>query len=407
MVDLIVRRNRVPRGLFVSGLVAFLAACSGAETIETQDFSVRDSAGIQVSENSRTSVEDVPTLRLVEALRIGTVSGNPEEEFEFLTDLAVGEGGEIFALDSRARAIRVFGFDGSALRRFGGAGEGPGEFQNELLRIALGGDSVVVQDRFRFNVFASDGEFLTSTVQRLTRNRPAALLAWTPESWLFGQPVTSAPRSSRDRTTVDTFRISPMDLTDGTAGVAVLEVPSTIRRYLPDMERSREQWMGPTVEAAVRPNGELYLTKGDDYEIEVFSPTGHLLRIIRADVERTPVSEGDFQSAATEARFRFGLDEIRELGHPDERPIPGRILVGPSGGFLVKRLDLSSLPGASPEGFREVWDVFLPNGRVAGRLTTDRSIRPRVFTDEFLYAIVRDDLDVQYIVRFGGFDLTG
>ena len=96
----------------------------------------------------------------------------------------------------------------------------------------------------------------------------------------------------------------------------------------------------------------------------------------------------------------LGLDEIRDLGHPEVRPIPGRLLVAPSGGFLMNRLDLSSLPRAPNEEFKEVWDLFGPDGKITGRLTTDRSISLRVLKDEFLYAISRDEFDVQYVVRF-------
>lgn len=375
--------------------MVFLGSCTEPETR-----GATTSTEIPTVVNSAAMVEGAPVLSLVEDLRIGVIEGMPEEVFEVLTDLAVNDSGEIFALDSRKRSVRVFGPGGRAIHEFGGPGQGPGEFQNELLRVALSGDTVLVQDRVRFHVFQSDGEFLGSTIQRITGNRAAAVLARTPESWVLGQAESSPPRSIQQRTTVDTFRVFPVDLGDGTAGMPLLEIPSIRRRYLPDMQRSQGQWFGANVEAAVRPNGQVYLVNGDDYEVDIFSPAGEPLRRVRADVDRVPLRDQDFRSALDDMGSFFGLEVLQELGHPEVKPISGRLLVGPSGGFLIKRLDLSSNPRAPQEQYREVWDLFGADGRIAGRLTTNRSIDLRVFSDEFLYAIARDDLDVQYVVRY-------
>ncbi len=66
----------------------------------------------------------------------------------------------------------------------------------------------------------------------------------------------------------------------------------------------------------------------------------------------------------------------------------------------MKRRDLSSLPLVPREESSETWDLLGPEGRIEGRFTTHPSVNPRVLTDSRLYAIVRDEMDIQYIVGY-------
>ena len=47
-----------------------------------------------------------------------------------------------------------------------------------------------------------------------------------------------------------------------------------------------------------------------------------------------------------------------------------------------------------------LWDLLGLNGHVEGRFTIDHSVYLRVLTDSVVYAIKRDELDVQYIVGY-------
>ncbi len=378
----------------------YLSSCVESENTEASTFLVRDSVGIEIVENPEALVREPPRFQLDEDLRIGAVAGRPEEEFGFLADLAVSAGGEIFVLDSGSHLVRVFAFDGAPLRVFGGRGEGPGESQNEGLRIAIVGDSVVVQDRFRFHVFTLEGEHLGTAVQRITGYWAPPVFTRGQETWLVGLAEFSPPPSDHQRTTVDTFRVFPVNLSEGTKGPPIIEEPSTLRRYWPDLGRSVSQWYGHTVEAAVRPNGEIYLVNGSDYEIRIFSAKGEVVKRIRAAEDRTPLSDAEFDAVLADGESWFGEKQVRELGYPEFRPISGRLLVAPSGGFLMKRMDLSSSPRMPDAEVWEVWDLFDPDGKISGRLTTDGSVNLRVMTDEFVYGILRDEFDVCYAVRY-------
>jgi len=92
---------------------------------------------------------------------------------------------------------------------------------------------------------------------------------------------------------------------DGASGAPIVAMESTLRRYLPDMGRSREKWLGPRATAAVRTNGEIYTVAGDAYEIVVRASDGRMLRRIRADVERI---EADALDVPYIVRYRIVRD---------------------------------------------------------------------------------------------------
>ena len=45
------------------------------------------------------------------------------------------------------------------------------------------------------------------------------------------------------------------------------------------------------------------------------------------------------------------------------------------------------------------WDVFDAEGRFLGVVSMPKRFAPRVFVDDKIYGVWRDELDVQYVVR--------
>src|SRR5687767_9138691 len=68
--------------------------------------------------------------RLVEELRIGSISGDGPDGFSEVTAVGVSPGGLIHVIDGQAQEVRVFAPGGTHVRTFGRRGGGPGEFQN-------------------------------------------------------------------------------------------------------------------------------------------------------------------------------------------------------------------------------------------------------------------------------------
>jgi hypothetical protein len=147
--------------------------------------------------------------------------------------------------------------------------------------------------------------------------------------------------------------------------------------------------------------------------VSVLNPDGTARRRVIAEVEHIPVTPADMDEYLDRRRAAAGpspvgegaqfIDEVSAL-YPAVpmipfRPIPGRIFPAPSGRFLVERVDLGPEPNEEWEG-GTTWDLFDADGRIEGRITTPPSITFLRLTDEGLYTITRDELDVQHLVRY-------
>ena len=94
---------------------------------------------VRVYNRDRLRNSPEPDFVLVEELRLGQASSRTTAEgpevFGNLVGLAVDEVGRIYVADEASQEIRVFDTQGNFLRRFGGQGEGSGEFE-ELVGVA-------------------------------------------------------------------------------------------------------------------------------------------------------------------------------------------------------------------------------------------------------------------------------
>ena len=94
--------------------------------------SARNTGGLLVILGTVHCAASPPDARLetwtaVPDLTLGSLDDGPTA-FSWITDVEIGRDDEIYILEQGAREVRVFGSDGSFLRRFGRTGEGPGEF---------------------------------------------------------------------------------------------------------------------------------------------------------------------------------------------------------------------------------------------------------------------------------------
>ncbi len=104
----------------------------------------------------------VPLLTVTEELRIGNVE-DPDLGFSRIRDVDVDRDGNIYVAESLDREIRVYGPDGDFLHRFGGNGQGPGEFVN-LMWFGVVGDTVWTLDpsQKRTTLFDRTGTLLST-----------------------------------------------------------------------------------------------------------------------------------------------------------------------------------------------------------------------------------------------------
>jgi len=395
-------------------LLALLAAACG-EADRQWAGSVTDSAGIAIVSNTADGIwssSDVWTLE--EELRIGTLEGDPEYQFGQISWLAVDAEGAIYVLDSQAQHIQVYSPEGEYRQTIGQRGGGPGELQQAGFLFMGPGDTLLVPDigNRRVNRYAPDGSSAGSFNLALEQGLPLLFKATStgiiaeqvrPFS-LPGQPALENPQDAivllePDGTIIDTVKTFP------SGGTFSLGGPTPeINIY--------------SAEPIWEITDELQLLYGvnDTYRIGVYSSDGSLERVVTMPSEPKPVTDTDrdavmgyleqtWLDAGVPAQT---LPQLKSIVHFAETfPAFSFISSGPVGTIWVQHVqpaselteeELESYDLLQDAGARD-WDVFDAEGKFLGVVSMPPRFAPRVFINDRIYGVWRDELDVQHMVR--------
>jgi hypothetical protein len=184
---------------------------------------------------------------------------------------------------------------------------------------------------------------------------------------------------------------------------------------------SHRDWyvpFSPTAEWAFSPLGYMITAVSIRYAIDERRPNGSIFRIERR-FEPIPVQAGERRDA--ERRATRAMRDYQPGWRWNGPPIPetkppfSELFIGLDGRIWVmvaqpgERIPAEEIgpvdPAASlPEQWREpvAFDVFEPDGTFLGRVRAPEGLEifPRpVFRGEEVWAVVRDELDVAYVVR--------
>lgn len=412
IVSLLHKRTRIALARTCLPLAVLLGGCGGDGAAPGNVTVVRDTLASGVERVVSTPSSDAGWT-LVEEMRIGTTGGEGPESFARLKGLAVLADGRIAVLESLAREVRVFGADGAHLATHGRHGEGPGEFQDANgLMLAPDGRLWVPDARIqRMSVVDAVDGFVESF-----RFEP---WGW---GWTWGGRMASDgrvfyPASVRidDQTSCSTVRICP-SATRQRRVLRVYDQTMTEMSSPPmqDADFSLEQpsafcWSSPTGAmgcmavpwyagrvAHIDPSGAVWSTTAGnpDYRIGKWTPGGDTAFV--AVVERAPVPVAPAERDSAEARVLDAAPEGTDLDLsriPDVKPTVGDIFTSAEGDAWVR----TRIPGVEV-----AFDVLAPDGGLVRTVTWDAAlasdVEPVVRGDS-LWAVVVDDLGVQYVVR--------
>jgi len=125
-------------------LGALMAGCSAAD--RPRDWRALPELGLS----------DDPTLE------IGLVEGDEDYLFQDVTSVVRLASGNLVVADGGSSELALYAPDGSFVRRWGGRGEGPGEFRSLSRVYPLGPDSLIALDQVtsRLSVFDTAGVFV-------------------------------------------------------------------------------------------------------------------------------------------------------------------------------------------------------------------------------------------------------
>ena len=373
---------------------------------------IADSAGVTIVRNPPEGLwAEGEEWSVEEELRIGSFAADPNEQFGQVGGIAVNSRGEILVMDRQVREVRFFSPEGTFIRAIGGPGEGPGEFgagANDLF--VNPDDSFLVPDNRnrRVHHFGPEGELLGSATLDLERYRA---LRYRGNAGALAAAVQLRPTD----VLVDDAVVARDELRllgpDGAIGDVLLEVPSgqllgpdVIRYFTPEPAWSLSDSL--TVHYAIN----------DTYAIRTFDREGRLRRIITRAFEPRPISDRDIRAffayldgawlAAGVPPSRLAANHAR-VSFAEVFPAFYRFEIGPEGSLWVQPIQPpGDLSDADIERYDFIedfgaagWEVFDREGRYLGVVRMPRRFQPRIFTDRSVYGVIRDEIDIPYVVR--------
>lgn len=343
---------------------------------------------------------------LVEDLRIGAQEGEPYELFSNVISLLVDEEGRIFVLDgggvgAAAQEVRIFDSDGTWVRTIGSKGEGPGEFAVAAAMAWMDdGSTLLVPDDLnaRYNRFDTSGVFLGSA----PRNTSYGQEPWGGSVGDDGRylDVVRAFTAAGDRIAV----LTAVDLETG-VGADSFPVPATWvepEYQLPSLAYA------PSLRWGALPDRSIWYGTNDTYRFVRGTFDGDTLMIVERQFDPPPLTS-EQASAREEALAPYRALPSFSTLFDEDRLLTERIPTF-SEVFMDDRGNLWVTPYGAPTELTTAFDVFDPEGRYLGQARSGTPIVTRyvtlgqgypipVITGEHMYALVRDEFDVPYVVR--------
>lgn len=356
-----------------------------------------------------------------EVYRVGAFNGSEWETFGRVRGVAFDPSGNLYVLDSQAARIVVVDTEGRFVRQFGGAGEGPGEFDADntsTMEITVLRDGRTVVFNQGFIVFGADGEF-----EREVR---------MPKPAMTFMPRLDVDRNGRGVLATGVVRSIELDwLRNATRGD---RLPETEFRHIVRLDLAGDKVSQDTVAYAWKPPGEASVfvpslavgalpdggvayTDSSAYAIKVTTPEGKLERILTRPFQPEPVTD----------RFIAEHRERRMRGYDQGDPLGAGRAGGRRGAMLGQMTDVMREQARDAEYYREIpvvrtlrtswegtiWvqrrreepasggpiDVLTADGRYLGTFAADATAMPSAFGPNALVAFVeRDELDVPSVV---------
>jgi len=423
------RPNRfaLSSGFLMAHLSLFITACSsgGRGGDAARWVAAYDTIGDTVVVRTLSGSIWRDTADLVPEVSIGMFDGPEEYIFGQVVSLARGEDGAIYVMDQQVPALRVYNPDGTYRTTFGRKGGGPGEYQRPDGGLNILSDGrILLRDpaNARIQVYAPDGRDLDTWRIRGNFNTSSRMIVDTLDRAYT--IVLLDPEADVRDWEIGFAQVLP----DGSPG-------DTVRRpetgYEPPRIEARHETEDGGVNASINsvpfsPDEVTALTKfgywihgiSTDYSFTLLKPR----RPVRIEKNYDPVPVAGGEKAEEEAfairNMRYTDPNWRWDGPaiPDTKPPYEEIYGGEDGSIWVqvsqpgiRTEDPSYDPGdpdALPDEWREpvLFDVFDEDGRYLGAVHAPQGFNARwpqpLFTTEWVLATVRDEFDVQTVVRF-------
>jgi hypothetical protein len=333
---------------------------------------------------------------LVPDLRIGSVEGEGADVFGRIRNLILDGSGGVWVFDWQAFELRHFGADGEHVVSVGRRGEGPGEFTgNACARVGVTGE-VWVETETSWHRFDYDGQLLGTfpTPSRMA----CAVRAWLPDGrYLVADGgFDLATRQPQSHFVIHEWtgdRMIPVDTVEQPEHAKPQTVTfvrgsgSSSTAYLPFVHNPASR---------LEKGGQFWVWDGGGaYDTRLQTSGGDTIRRLARQYTPEPIG--------SEVR-RQAIDDLQRPGWEPETDFDPSQIPRVYPPFSSMRLaDDGTVWVRRQTGEEEVtWEVFGDDDRFWGAIEMPESLKGmdiRHIGVEYVWGIVRDEFDVQYVVR--------
>lgn len=409
----------------LTGTLAVLSlACGGRDAPGTGEARVRDSAGIQIVENTGPAhAEGAAWLLSAEpTVQIGGDETNPVYDLGQVTGATRLQDGSIAVANAATSEVRFYNADGSHRLTSGRRGAGPGEFQMIVGMWRSPADSLVVLDMAiqRLSVLTPGGQYSHSLTLGgmgggMVPGADGSISMAIPAGMFDDGSLIGMANSFRiGDTRAGSFR-DPMPLVrygpDGAIRDTVATVPGQEMEMM-TMSFGAQSMSVPTAVSlgkqtiVVARGDQLYLAINESWEIEARGPNGDLRRLIRMVTPVRPLSadliarhrveqlellnnQPMMSQAPQEIRDQV-TDRINSAPYPATLPFVALMLVDDEGHLWAQEVGL-------PGDLRQKWGVFDRDGRLQAWIRMPERFRPTAIGSDWVVGIWQDEDDVEHV----------
>jgi len=399
--------NRFRTGLWYMILgAAFFWGCAG-DGPGRDSFTVRDSAGIHIAENTAPAWGEDDGWHLSDQplVDIGGLEGDPDYELYRVSNAVRLPDGRIVVGNRGTNEIRFYDESGIHLLDAGGEGEGPGEFRWIDWVSQYRGDSLVAYDRrqMRISVFDSAGRFVrTFTVPGMDVSGRGRALGVFADGSVFVAAMSSTPPDNEDeafRQAEPVYSVSP----EGEFTDSLCAYPGT-ERFLHSAGGSGGTSMvfigypmfGRSTEYGIHGNS-FYVASNDTYEVRVHGQDSVPQSIVRKQHDHLDVTDADV-AVLREEQLDGGPPGMRDamVGVLDATPI--RETMPAYRGIMLDRIgNLWVEEYRRPGDTVPRWTVFSAEGELLGTMSMPEHFVIRDIGDDYLLGTWTDDLEIEHV----------
>ncbi|HUG28649.1 MAG TPA: hypothetical protein VMK53_10180 [Gemmatimonadales bacterium] len=414
--------------ILIGTLAVLTAACGGGDAPGTGEASVRDSAGIQIVENSGPAhAEGEGWLLSAEpTFEVGGDETNPVYDLGQVTGATRLRDGSVAVANAATSEVRFYNPDGSHRITSGRSGAGPGEFQMIVGMWRTPADSLVVLDMAiqRLSVLSPAGQYshsfsLGGMGGGMVPGADGSISMAIPAGMFDDGSLVGMANSFRIGDTREGSFRDPMPLVrygpDGAIRDTVATVPGqememmTLSFGEQSIAVPTPVSLGKQTIVAARAD-KLYLAVNDSWEIEARDPDGTIRRLIRlvapvrpltADliarhrVEQLELVNNQPMVSQAPQQIRDQVTErVNSAPYPATLPFVALMLVDDEGYLWAQEVPV-------PGELRQKWGVFDLAGRLQAWVRMPERFRPTAIGSDWVVGIWQDENDVEHVRVYG------